>query len=129
MTLGVLATAKKSPSIRRVVLTSSTAAGLIVVPDVERAPVDETTWNEESKVNARKDNPDLFDVYCATKTEGEQAAWRWVEEEKVRVSYAELRDCRSLTTFALSLTLNSTRFFQTPLLVLRSTPARTSSSF
>lgn len=97
MTIGVLKAAKKVPTIKRVVLTSSTAAGLIVVPDEERAPVNETTWNEESKVNARKEDPNLFDVYCATKTEGEQAAWRWVEEEKVsfvaeaRFHFADLR--------------------------------------
>ncbi|KAL0934614.1 aldehyde reductase ii [Colletotrichum truncatum] len=81
----VLATAAKFPGIKRVVLTSSSSATLIPEPN-NRVRIDENTWNDAA-VNAAWD-PNTpkevkgYSVYAASKTEGERAAWKWVEKNK-----------------------------------------------
>ncbi|ORY90635.1 Nadph-dependent carbonyl reductase from Sporobolomyces Salmonicolor [Leucosporidium creatinivorum] len=86
MTENILSTANATPSIKRVVLTSSTGAGAISQPGVEGIEVNEWTWNEFAKKEARatpeEDPLKGLWVYCASKTEGEQAAWAYVEKEK-----------------------------------------------
>lgn len=99
MTERILASAKRTPSIKRVVLTSSSGAGVVAKPGVE-VFIDETSWNEESKTLARtvevNDPMKPVWVYYASKAEGEQAAWRFVKEEKVRRVLACSQSQRSL---------------------------------
>ncbi|KAF9878360.1 NAD dependent epimerase/dehydratase [Colletotrichum karsti] len=82
----VLATAAKFPAIKRVVLTSSSSAVLIPETNKTGVRVDENTWNDFAVKSAW--DPDLSEekkpyyIYAASKTEGERAAWKWVEENK-----------------------------------------------
>lgn len=71
-TLQVLASAMKTPSVRRVVLTSSVAA-ITDEPDSSRV-INEEDWNTRSSL---KRNP-----YHFAKTMAERAAWEFMEKEK-----------------------------------------------
>ncbi|KAK2013439.1 NAD dependent epimerase/dehydratase [Colletotrichum eremochloae] len=80
-----LAVAAKQPSVKRVVLTSSSFAASGVVPN-EKIYVDESTYNEAAikaawDPNTPKELKGAM-VYGASKAEGERAAWKWVEEHK-----------------------------------------------
>ena len=82
-TVNLLKAAAKEPSVKSVVLTSSSSAALIPEPDKEGIVVDENTWNDAAvKAAYNKDTPqDLlpFAVYAASKTEGERAFWAWAK--------------------------------------------------
>ncbi|KAL1985643.1 hypothetical protein VTN96DRAFT_7510 [Rasamsonia emersonii] len=85
LTVNALKAASKQPSIKRVVLTSSSSAVLIPKPNQE-VVVDEKTWND-SAVSAAWDESTPADarryiVYAASKVEAERAAWKWVETHK-----------------------------------------------
>jgi len=85
-TLNALKAAAGEPSIKRVVLTSSSTAAASPKPNVEFV-IDENTWNEETIKAAWAPPPyegeqRKLDVYSASKTQGEQAAWKWVKENK-----------------------------------------------
>jgi nucleoside-diphosphate-sugar epimerase len=89
MTINVLKSAAKFPDVKRVVLTSSSAACLLAQADTPGITADDTTWNDTA-VALSKALPDEFDpltkafiVYSASKTEGERAAWDWMAENKV----------------------------------------------
>ena len=86
-TLTALRSAAKTPTVKRFVLTSSSSAALFPKPNV-KMQLDESTWNEESSALARSlpldDGAKPWHVYCASKTEGEKAAWKFMETEKVR---------------------------------------------
>ncbi|BCS29246.1 uncharacterized protein APUU_70816A [Aspergillus puulaauensis] len=80
------AAARQGGSIQRVVLTSSASAAALPQPGVEGIVVTEDTWNlatvkaafdETTPADARP-----FTVYAASKTAGEQAAWKWVKSNK-----------------------------------------------
>ncbi|KAJ5531745.1 hypothetical protein N7527_005138 [Penicillium freii] len=82
----LLEAASRHRDIRRVVMTSSAVAVLFPEPNKEGIVVREDSWNDEAIKQAY--NPDapeqmkgLF-VYAASKTEGEKAAWRWMEKNK-----------------------------------------------
>ncbi|OGM51215.1 cinnamoyl-CoA reductase [Aspergillus bombycis] len=84
----ILEAAARQPagSIQRVVLTSSASAATLPQPGVEGIVVTEDTWNIAT-VNAAFDESTPadarpFTVYVASKTEGERAAWKWVEKNK-----------------------------------------------
>lgn len=90
-TVHALESAAKEPGLVRFVLTSSSGACLAPVPNVART-VTTDTWNEAS-VRAAYQPPQpssqdeeetnmqrKMDVYYASKTRGEQAAWAWVRE-------------------------------------------------
>ncbi|KIW21283.1 hypothetical protein PV08_01863 [Exophiala spinifera] len=84
--LNALKAAAKEPLVRRVVMTSSSTAAASPVPNVEFV-IDEKTWNDEAVKAAWAPPPyegeqRKLDVYSATKTQSEQAAWKWVEENK-----------------------------------------------
>lgn len=106
MTENILATANSTQSIKRVVLTSSTGAGAISQPGVEGIVVSEWTWNEFAKAQAsstpEEDPLKKLWVYCASKTEGEQAAWAYNQKTKVRRSL--------LSTSVLELQMMSSSF-------------------
>ncbi|KAJ5306964.1 hypothetical protein PENANT_c003G11043 [Penicillium antarcticum] len=104
-THNVLEAAARYSEIQRVVLTSSSVAVLFPEADKEGVSVDEgefleqldlmgstwlmrssDTWNEEAVRAAWDPNssPQLKGLFCyaASKTEGEKAAWKWVEDNK-----------------------------------------------
>jgi nucleoside-diphosphate-sugar epimerase len=104
-THNVLEAASRHSEIQRVVLTSSSVAVLFPEADKEGVSVDESeflrqlnltelawlisrsdTWNEEAVRAAWDPNssPQLRGLFCyaASKTEGEKAAWKWVEDNK-----------------------------------------------
>jgi nucleoside-diphosphate-sugar epimerase len=83
-TLNALESAAKEPSVKRVVLTSSSTAAASPQPNVEFS-MDEDTWNEAAVKAAWMPPPyeglqRRLDVYSASKTQGEQAAWKWMKE-------------------------------------------------
>ncbi|KAJ5521038.1 hypothetical protein N7463_001491 [Penicillium fimorum] len=82
----VLEAASRQCDIQRVVMTSSSIAALFPEPNKEGIVVREDSWNDEAIKQAY--NPDapqhmkgLF-TYAASKTEGEKAAWKWMEENQ-----------------------------------------------
>ena len=83
--LSILRSAAKSPSVKRFVLTSSSAAVLLPKQNKEFS-VTADDWNQEAIDIAWAPppyNPDrAFPVYAASKTEGEKALWKFVKEEK-----------------------------------------------
>ncbi|KIY03615.1 uncharacterized protein Z520_00306 [Fonsecaea multimorphosa CBS 102226] len=85
-TVNALKAAAGEPSVKRFVLTSSSTAAISPKPNVEFS-ADETTWNEEAVKAAWAPPPyegeqRKLDVYSASKTQGEQAAWKFMKEEK-----------------------------------------------
>lgn len=84
--LNALKAAVKEPLITRVVMTSSSTAAASPVPNVEFV-IDDRTWNNEAVKAAWAPPPyegeqRKLDVYSASKTQSEQAAWKWMEENK-----------------------------------------------
>jgi nucleoside-diphosphate-sugar epimerase len=84
--LNALQSAAKESSVKRVVLTSSSTAAASPQPNVEFS-MDEHTWNETAVKAAWAPPPyeglqRRLDVYSASKTQSEQAAWEWVKEHK-----------------------------------------------
>lgn len=85
-TLNALRAAAAEPSIKRFVLTSSSTAAISPKPNVEFS-ADESTWNEEAIKDAWAPPPyegeqRKLDVYSASKTEGEKAAWKFMRDNK-----------------------------------------------
>lgn len=87
-TLGVLQSALEyGSSVKRVVVTSSVAAVLEVVPD---APIfTENDWNNLSvkEVETKGKDASPADAYRASKTLAEKAAWAFVEQNKEKISF------------------------------------------
>lgn len=83
-TLAVLKAAKEEPSIKSIVLTSSSVATVPWLSDVEYTFGVES-FNEKA-IKEAYEEPFLpqkaFTVYAAAKAISEKAAWKWVEEEK-----------------------------------------------
>lgn len=96
-TLGALKSASKFPNIKRFVLTSSVLAAANL-PGSAGDHTTEKDWNEEAKIKAQElpaDDPSrAMWVYVASKTVGEQAAWNFVKEQKVRVRTPSCRASR-----------------------------------
>ncbi|KGO75977.1 NAD-dependent epimerase/dehydratase [Penicillium italicum] len=85
-THNVLEAASRYSDIKRVVLTSSALAAMFAEPNKEGIVVREDSWNDEAVKQAyNPDTPEYLtgiSSYAASKTEGEKAAWRWVEKNK-----------------------------------------------
>ncbi|KAH8655887.1 hypothetical protein BX600DRAFT_470467 [Xylariales sp. PMI_506] len=84
--LNALRAAAKEPSVKRVVLTSSSTAAASPQPNKEFV-IDANTWNDVAVKDAWAPPPyeglqRRLDVYSASKTQGEQAAWKFMREEK-----------------------------------------------
>lgn len=82
-TIAALEAAAKEPGLKRVVLTSSSGACSAPKPNQEFT-IDTNTWNEESVAAAWAPPPyegasRVSEVYFASKTQGEQAAWEWMK--------------------------------------------------
>jgi nucleoside-diphosphate-sugar epimerase len=85
-TLNALKAAASQPSIKRVVLTSSSTAAASPQPN-KVFTIDSDTWNQEAIEAAWAPPPyeglqRRLDVYSASKTQGEQAAWKFMKETK-----------------------------------------------
>ncbi|CAH0040459.1 unnamed protein product [Clonostachys rhizophaga] len=83
VTLNAPQVASKYPSVKRFVLTSSSSARL-TPPAYKKLVVTEGTWNDAAVAAAWSEHtpPGPVTVYAASKTEGERAAWKWVEESR-----------------------------------------------
>lgn len=91
MTLQILRAAAKEPSVKRFTLTSSSVA--VITQKAGSTPESTKTaesWNDES-VELAWGKPDsngnfppdqALQVYSASKTEGERAFWKFIQEEK-----------------------------------------------
>lgn len=85
--LNALKAARKTPSVKRFVYTSSSMAATIPKPNVEFDITDQS-WNEESiergwKISEEKtEHSKWLHIYGALKTEAEKACWRWIKENK-----------------------------------------------
>ncbi|KAK8065895.1 hypothetical protein PG997_012642 [Apiospora hydei] len=84
-TVNALTAAASEPSVKRFVLTSSSAAALIPKPNTSLT-VTADTWNDEVVPIAYRDPPYEpergYLVYAASKTLGEQAAWKFMREKQ-----------------------------------------------
>ncbi|BDD58167.1 methylglyoxal reductase (NADPH-dependent) gre2 [Monascus purpureus] len=84
-TTGILSSIKKyAPSVKRVVVTSSFAA--IINTNKHKEIYDETVWNPVTWEEAL----DHTQVYRASKTFAEKAAWEFVEKEKPNFDLATI---------------------------------------
>ncbi|EJD07759.1 D-lactaldehyde dehydrogenase [Fomitiporia mediterranea MF3/22] len=87
-TVGILESAMKhaGPQLKRVVVTSSVAA--VHNPDAEGLQ-DESNWNEGSIANVREKGKDasLVDMYCASKSLAEKAAFDFVARNSVAITW------------------------------------------
>ncbi|KAF6808326.1 aldehyde reductase ii [Colletotrichum musicola] len=85
-TENLLRIAAKFPSIKRVVLTSSSTAASFPETNKKGIVVTEDSWNEAAVKGAWDPNTPAelksLTVYGASKTEGERAAWKWYNENK-----------------------------------------------
>lgn len=84
--LEALKAAAKEPGLQRVVLTSSSTAASAPLPG-QIFVMDDSTWNHDAVKAAWApppyDNPSRYaDVYAASKMQSEEAAWKWVQENK-----------------------------------------------
>jgi nucleoside-diphosphate-sugar epimerase len=83
--LSILKSAAKEPSIKRFVLTSSSAA--VLLPKLNKEfTVSKDDWDQEALDIAWAPPPynedRAFPVYAASKVEGEKALWQFVKEQK-----------------------------------------------
>lgn len=76
--LSILKAASKEPKVKSLVLTSSSVAALVPVPDQKKI-VTKDTWNEQAIEDART-QPTPYNVYSASKIEAERAFWKAIKE-------------------------------------------------
>ena len=80
-----LAAAQKNPSVKRVVLCSSAITAAPLMPG-EGFHIDSSSWNTASIEEAWNGKEEgmvrAFQVYAASKVEGEKAGWDFVEKER-----------------------------------------------
>ncbi|KAK3649369.1 hypothetical protein LTR56_006456 [Elasticomyces elasticus] len=80
--LNVLTSASKESGVKSVVYTSSSTAALTPEPN-KKIVITSDSWNDAAVNAARNDpNVDPYSVYAASKTEGERAIWKAVEQTK-----------------------------------------------
>ncbi|KAF7957342.1 hypothetical protein EAE96_002928 [Botrytis aclada] len=80
----ILESAAAEPSVKRFVITSSSAAASLPKPNKEFY-IDENTWNDEAVEEAHAPPPyepsRTWSVYAASKVESERALWNFVKEK------------------------------------------------
>ncbi|KAL6791914.1 hypothetical protein J3E68DRAFT_409681 [Trichoderma sp. SZMC 28012] len=85
-TINALKAASSQESVKRFVLTSSSTAAIVPQANKKGVIIDENTWNDDIVALAwsgkAPDSSKGYVTYAASKTEGERAAWNWVEENK-----------------------------------------------
>lgn len=81
----ILSAAANESSVKRFVYTSSSTAASAPIPN-KKFTIDANTWNEAQVKEAWAPPPyqdeRAWAVYGASKTEGEQAVWKFVKEQK-----------------------------------------------
>ena len=81
----ILEATTTEPKVKRFVFTSSSLAAVSPVPDV-KFDIDENSWNEECIKEAWApgpyESPREWSVYGASKTQAEQAVWKFAKEKK-----------------------------------------------
>lgn len=86
--LNALQSAYKEASVKRFVLTSSSSAAVIADTAAAGVEVTEDSWNEAAIKAAWAEPPYTEDrggvVYAASKTESEQAVWKYHKENRNR---------------------------------------------
>ncbi|KAI0103410.1 aldehyde reductase [Daldinia grandis] len=107
-TVRALESAANEPGIKRVVLTSSSGAAVFPIPNKVMS-INPNTWNEYSVNEAFAPPPyegekRMVDVYYASKTKGEQAAWEWMREHKPHFTFNAV-----LPDFNIGAPINVTR--------------------
>lgn len=88
-TLGVLRSAHKyGTNIKRIVVTSSTAA-VVQRTDPEGTLYNDKSWNDAAVSAVEEQGPKSHpgDMYCASKTLAERAAWKFVEDNKATLKW------------------------------------------
>ncbi|PGH15962.1 hypothetical protein AJ79_02129 [Helicocarpus griseus UAMH5409] len=84
-TINTLEAAQQEPLMKRVVLTSSSAAAANAQPNVEFT-IDEGTWNEKAIRAVWAKTQDIsehrMNIYSASKAQAEKAAWKWMIEKQ-----------------------------------------------
>ncbi|KAF8308504.1 NAD(P)-binding protein [Clavulina sp. PMI_390] len=73
------------PTVKRVVITSSAAA--ILEPHPAPYTYTESDWNEASIRAVEENRASLGEIYSASKTPAERAAWKFVEEHKSEMAF------------------------------------------
>ncbi|KAL6833435.1 hypothetical protein J3E69DRAFT_376543 [Trichoderma sp. SZMC 28015] len=85
-TINALKAASSQESVKRFILTSSSTAAIVPQANKKGVIIDENTWNDDIVALAwsgkAPDSAKGYVTYAASKTEGERAAWKWVEENK-----------------------------------------------
>lgn len=80
-----LKSADREPKVKRFVFTSSSTAATNPIPN-KKFSIDEKSWNNECVERAWAPPPyedsRKWDVYGASKTQAEQALWKFVDERK-----------------------------------------------
>ncbi|KZT54404.1 NAD(P)-binding protein [Calocera cornea HHB12733] len=86
--LSVLKAAAKEPTVKRVVLTSSSVTCITPGDNGDHTLTDED-WNDDAVEKAKKlsatergDPDNRLIMYCAAKTISEQEAWKWMADQK-----------------------------------------------
>lgn len=86
--VNTLKAAFSEPSVKRFVLTSSSTAAVLADPRKPKVVVTKDTYNEEAVKIAWSEPP--YDamhgvyVYAASKAQGEQAVWKFYEENRAK---------------------------------------------
>ncbi|BCR89251.1 uncharacterized protein ACHE_50449A [Aspergillus chevalieri] len=95
--LNILEAAAKRPSIKRVVLASSSSATYMLSPDPNGRQIHKDTWNETAVKAAWDERTAEEDkgvaVYAASKAEGERQSWKWVEQHQPRFVFNTVLPC------------------------------------
>ncbi|KAI9035955.1 uncharacterized protein KD926_002567 [Aspergillus affinis] len=96
-TLSILEIASRKPSIKRVVLVSSSSATYPLTPDPAGRQLHSDIWNDAAVRAAWDDNTPLSEravaVYAASKTEGERQSWKWVESHRPHFEFNTVLPC------------------------------------
>lgn len=78
-TLNILKAATKEPKVKSLVVTSSSTAAIMPVPN-EKIILTKDSWNQKSVDAAGKPDASAYEIYAASKTEAERALWKTVKE-------------------------------------------------
>ncbi|KAJ4470790.1 D-lactaldehyde dehydrogenase [Lentinula aciculospora] len=86
-TVSILKSALTASTLKRIILLSSCAAILSLLPDPK--PFTESDWNDQAieDVKANGKNANQVNKYCASKTLAEKAAWELYNTNKANVSW------------------------------------------
>lgn len=96
--VSVLEAAKRTPSVKRVVYTSSSMAATMIKPNV-RFSIGPETWNEEAEELAWAPPPyedRAVAVYAASKTSAEKACWDFMKKEEPQFVLNSVLPCFNL---------------------------------